>query len=435
MSSIPFSRLSELFTPSEWAVVLTGRDHGIAVSAARSALIAKRIRVIALWFAVLTVAWIGVDALAFERALWLPLAFGRTVAGLAFAAIAVHEQKSHSPRATFYRLCALFAVPACFFAYSASVFARAPSADVHVLLTAAYVYLPFIVMTSLAIFPLTARENLALGASLLLVFVAAPAVFMAPYDSTQATGLLSASSSGFGTSGMAWPLMLVTGVAAISGMSQLQFLVAATEQSARDKLTGLFTRRFGEQILELQFEVAQRSGAALSAVFIDLDSFKSVNDRYGHDAGDKVLQAAARNLVAALRRQDIVVRWGGEEFLALMPNTDVEEALATMERIARAGLGMRPDAGAQTASLGLAERICDGANNWRQLIEIADGRMYAAKSAGRNRIVGGMGIERPFIALDQDRACERPSAGLRDEPLALTALNLPIEVATADRGF
>jgi hypothetical protein len=111
--------------------VLTGRDHGIAVSAARSALIAKRIRVIALWFAVLTVAWIGVDALAFERALWLPLAFGRTVAGLAFAAIAVHEQKCHSPRATFYRLCALFVIPACFFAYSASVFARAPSADVH----------------------------------------------------------------------------------------------------------------------------------------------------------------------------------------------------------------------------------------------------------------------------------------------------------------
>jgi GGDEF domain-containing protein len=94
--------------------------------------------------------------------------------------------------------------------------------------------------------------------------------------------------------------MLVTGVASIAGMSQLQFLVAATELSARDKLTGLYTRRFGEEIIESQFEVAERSEAPLGAVFVDLDLFKSVNDRYGHDAGDKVLQTAAQQLVAAL---------------------------------------------------------------------------------------------------------------------------------------
>jgi len=92
----------------------------------------------------------------------------------------------------------------------------------------------------------------------------------------------------------------------------------------------------------------------------------------------------------------------------VMPNTGPDEALSTIRRIAKAGLGSRPDGSAQTASLGLGERISDDTSNWRQLVEVADARMYAAKSAGRNQVVGVNGIARPFIALDQRQRCEIP---------------------------
>jgi PleD family two-component response regulator len=91
----------------------------------------------------------------------------------------------------------------------------------------------------------------------------------------------------------------------------------------------------------------------------------------------------------------------------VMPNTGPDEALSTIRRIAKAGLGSRPDGSAQTASLGLGERISDDTSNWRQ-VEVADARVYAAKSAGRNQVVGVNGIARPFIALDQRQRCEIP---------------------------
>ncbi len=403
MSSASNGGLFEQPAGSEWSLVLNARQHSMAVAAARSALTARRVRIIALGFAILTLLWIGVDVVAFDKALWLPLAFGRIVAAMAFAAVAVHESDRRSDRSAFYWLAALFAVPACFFIYSTAILAALPTASMPLLGAAAYVHLPFIVMVGLAIFPLTARENALLGIPLLCVFLLTPPLFY----------WLDGSLSSFalGSSATAWPLMLVTGVAAIAGTSQLQLLIAATEQSARDKLTGLYARRLGEEIFEFQFDGAERSGAPLSAVFIDLDLFKSVNDQYGHDAGDRVLQTAAQHLLGALRRQDVLIRWGGEEFLALMPNTDADEALSTIKRIAKAGLGFRPDGHVQTASLGLAERICDEVGDWRQMIEIADGRMYAAKTAGRNQVVCPHDVAHPFIARDQAEAPERPRAG------------------------
>jgi len=316
--------LAALLAHNGWAGVLTDRDHGVAVTRARSTLIGKRVHSLGLLFALLTVAWIAIDAVTFDRKLWLPLALGRVVAGLAFVAIAMHEHRPFDPRATFVWLSALFAVPACFFVYSQAVLASAPALAMPVMMTAAYEYLPFIVMTALAIFPLTLRENVALGGLLLVLFAAGMLIFTGLDTRLPQAGVLD--SRGPDALSILWPLVLVTGVAAIAGMSQLQFLIAATEQSSRDGLTGLYTRRFGEQILQFQFEVAKRSGAALSAIFVDLDAFKCVNDRYGHDCGDKVLYAAAQALTSTLRQQDIVVRWGGEEFLVLMPNTNIDEA-------------------------------------------------------------------------------------------------------------
>jgi diguanylate cyclase (GGDEF)-like protein len=132
-------------------------------------------------------------------------------------------------------------------------------------------------------------------------------------------------------------------------------------------------------------------------LFLDLDRFKEVNDRYGHDAGDEVLRAAADRIAAVLRRQDTAIRWGGEEFLVLLPNTGVDGAARVARRLGAEGLGARPDGTPQTASVGLAERRVDGVDEASQLIELVDGRMYAAKDAGRNRLVGPDGAAQPFI--------------------------------------
>jgi diguanylate cyclase (GGDEF)-like protein len=180
-------------------------------------------------------------------------------------------------------------------------------------------------------------------------------------------------------------------------MSQLRFLINLTEQSTRDALTQALTRRFGEEMLDIQLAIAERSGAPLAVMFFDLDKFKAVNDEFGHEEGDALLHRAAQSIRKTLRRQDILIRWGGEEFLAVLPQADPAKVERVVTRIAKAGIGLLPDGRQQTASIGIAERMNDNAGDWKNLVKLADERMYSAKRAGRNRYVGAVGHPVPFI--------------------------------------
>ena len=124
----------------------------------------------------------------------------------------------------------------------------------------------------------------------------------------------------------------------------------------------------------------------LAVAFIDLDHFKAINDTYGHDAGDRALRECTQNMFASLRSTDTLLRWGGEEFVVIMPDTDLEQARLALDRMVRSGLGLRPDGSSLTASIGLAERCVDFAESAQELLDIADRRMYLAKAAGRNRL-------------------------------------------------
>jgi diguanylate cyclase (GGDEF)-like protein len=163
-------------------------------------------------------------------------------------------------------------------------------------------------------------------------------------------------------------------------------MIALVRQAVRDPLTGVFSRSSGEEVVELQFSIASRSGAPLSVAFIDLDHFKSVNDRFGHDAGDRVLINMTEIVNRNLRRGDVLARWGGEEFLLIMPNTDVEKAEAAIARLRSIGFGSRPDNAPVTASIGIAERSAMQAADWKALVDMADQRMYRAKQSGRDRM-------------------------------------------------
>jgi diguanylate cyclase (GGDEF)-like protein len=188
--------------------------------------------------------------------------------------------------------------------------------------------------------------------------------------------------------GAFWLLVLIAATATLAGMSQLAFMAALVRQANHDPLTRCFNRASGEELFNLQFSIAERNDAPLAVVFADLDKFKAINDTYGHEAGDRVLVAATETIRGTLRGGDALVRWGGEEFLMVLPNTDCASAIAMLKRLRAHGLGQRPDGNPVTASYGVAERSTDCADDSQHLIATADRRMYQAKESGRDRWVG-----------------------------------------------
>jgi two-component system, cell cycle response regulator len=156
-----------------------------------------------------------------------------------------------------------------------------------------------------------------------------------------------------------------------------------------DSLTGLGNRRRLEESLVIEISRAQRTGRKLSALMADLDHFKRVNDTFGHEAGDKVLAAFGEILRKQMRATDIVVRAGGEEFVVLMPDTELANGLATAERIGItiAGARIEPLTDEMTASFGVAELAAGEAGD--AFMRRVDKALYEAKRTGRNRVVAG----------------------------------------------
>lgn len=161
------------------------------------------------------------------------------------------------------------------------------------------------------------------------------------------------------------------------------------EQQARtDALTGLANRRVFEDRLGKEMARSKRHGDPLSIVLGDLDHFKGVNDSFGHEVGDRLLHEVSRILQETLREEDLAVRWGGEEFLLMLPATNLDSAFEVAERIrSRIADGPIPCDGQNvpvTISFGVAQLARD--ESIHQLIRRADDAMYRAKSEGRNRV-------------------------------------------------
>jgi diguanylate cyclase (GGDEF)-like protein/PAS domain S-box-containing protein len=164
-------------------------------------------------------------------------------------------------------------------------------------------------------------------------------------------------------------------------------------QAERDGLTGLFNRRHFDTTLHLEFLRARRHHEPLGLVMIDVDHFKRYNDRYGHLAGDECLRRISNAIRLSLARPgDIAARYGGEELVAALPATDLQGARTTAERMraAIAGLAIEHAAspfGVVTVSAGASAEIPDpGTTDPRALLHTADAALYAAKTAGRNRV-------------------------------------------------
>ncbi|MGB3391816.1 MAG: diguanylate cyclase [Stenotrophomonas sp.] len=156
-----------------------------------------------------------------------------------------------------------------------------------------------------------------------------------------------------------------------------------------DMLTGLPNRRAGLRQLERHLQQSRKDAQPLAIGFLDIDLFKQINDRFGHDVGDEVLVSVANALLGAVRNRDDVIRMGGEEFLVLLPGASVDAALLRLEqlrdRIGQLAPELRHDGLVITASIGLAQM--QPGDDVAALLRRADNAMYQAKRGGRNRVV------------------------------------------------
>ncbi|WP_421870023.1 diguanylate cyclase [Motiliproteus sp.] len=165
-----------------------------------------------------------------------------------------------------------------------------------------------------------------------------------------------------------------------------------------DQLTGVLNRSNLLEHLNNNYHQATRLQQPLSLVMVDLDYFKAINDTYGHRAGDKVLRRAAEMIRSQLREHDQIGRYGGEEFMILLPDTPLDSALAVAERIrslielSEISTRLHPSI-RTTVSCGVADSSLSGSSDAKMLIELADQALYLAKNRGRNRVCSQLDLE------------------------------------------
>jgi diguanylate cyclase (GGDEF)-like protein len=365
-------------TPRSWDNLLSARLHSPEISHERYGLILSRVRFVSRAFSVLSLLWIAVDFACWPWPASGALGLERVFIAGAFWILGGHRFESR-PLGVYGAVLALLMISSGLVLGALFVLSHTGAHAYQLFGTQGYLLSPIALAAILAIFPLTARESVLLAASLVPVTVFPIIMWSELFATTSPMAVVLL-------------LLLVAGISTIASLSQLNFLVSLVEKSATDGLTGAATRKFGERMLEAMFAISQRKNTALSVLFIDLDRFKSLNDRFGHGVGDDVLRCAIASIRAVARRQDVLVRWGGEEFVLIMPETNGEQVERFVSRLAEAGIGLAPDAVPITASMGASERMSDEADGWPMLVEAADRRMYSAKGAGRNSYVGPNGV-------------------------------------------
>jgi len=206
-------------------------------------------------------------------------------------------------------------------------------------------------------------------------------------------GLLELTATGGDAEARMEDVQLIAGALADAmslALSNISLRERLHNQALRDPLTGLYNRRFLEEMLERLANDADRKQAPLSALMIDLDHFKLVNDKFGHATGDAVLRQVAITVTAVLRSTDVACRYGGEEFAVLMPDCSLDLAAAKAEQIRAAIADMSRDGRVPpiSASIGVActpETVTLASD----MIAAADAALYQAKQQGRDRVVAG----------------------------------------------
>jgi diguanylate cyclase (GGDEF)-like protein len=363
-----------VYTAGQFYELVTDRQHGLPITRHRAAIMQSRVYFFCVIFAILVPVWAVIDLLFLPAGLWEDLLTVRVLSSAVFAALAWQARKDPELKRARLLLAGMLAVTPIFYIVTDHWINAYELNGTALVVAELYALLPFVMVAGLTLFPLTLVEFIGYAAPMLLVTV----YVSYPQTSDEIPQAVSTI----------WLFVLILGVALFSSLNQLRYMLSQVSRASFDVLTGLLTRRAGVEMLDLQFRHAAMSESSLSILYFDLDHFKAINDTFGHQAGDKVLKKAARQMNANVRRGDSVIRWGGEEFIIVLPTADPSEANDVVDRIMQAGLGTRPDNTPVTASIGVAEVQKDGVKDWKSLVELADHRMYKAKTSGRARSIG-----------------------------------------------
>jgi diguanylate cyclase (GGDEF)-like protein len=208
-----------------------------------------------------------------------------------------------------------------------------------------------------------------------------------------ALGLIHFQASNQATKFTEQEQLLSTTFAEQVGLSiaNIRLREALRNQSIRDSVTGLFNRRYLEETLEREVHRAIRTGQTLGVIMLDLDHFKNFNDTFGHDAGDTVLRNTGEFLSKNIRADDIACRYGGEEFVLILPNANLEDTELRAKKLRGSvkALNIKHQGkplGTVTVSVGVATFPQHGSTP-TQLMAAADAALYQAKKTGRDRVV------------------------------------------------
>ncbi|MDR1423650.1 MAG: diguanylate cyclase [Azoarcus sp.] len=341
-----------------------------------ASLIIARIQLISMFFAVVVPLWSIVDMVTFDSPVCWQLMELRFISAAVFVTLAwPRSLSSVRPYVqAIVMMVVMMLVPSVFYLVSVMVLDLSTTTQTQAVMARFYTYMPIVVLGGLAIFPLTALEIILLSLPVLITTM----IGTFAYGTVVPFGEIVT---------MLWCMTMMTGIAVFSGMSQSHYMEGMVQRAMIDPLTGVATRRSGSETLKLLFHLSEISSRPLAVAFVDVDHFKHINDTYGHDIGDQILRQVAKRLHNLFRRSDTLVRWGGEEFLALLPNMPAHQLAVLICRLKAGGLGNRPDGTPLTASIGIVETQVDQVDDWHALVELADYRMYKAKEQGRARAV------------------------------------------------
>lgn len=364
------------------------RSHSPLLKRRRARVILSRVRFLSLVSAFAFPLGYLLDMLTFDSEAAQILGITRGLIAVLFLALYFGISKGESLRDAYRAIGIFFAILLAFQAMYQPLLGTMNILGATSLAAAGYALFPFLIIACIATFPLTVKESVLLLVLLFVVQMLILVLMPESADQGQRVGiLLTLSAAGL--------------LAAFGAISQQLYMSLLIDHASIDTLTGVYSRNSGEEIVDVQFRISKRQNTPFSLVFIDIDNFKSINDRYGHEAGDRVLANAATNIRRNARGSDVVIRWGGEEFVVLLPNTDAAGAMKSMRRLRNIGLGLRPDGKMVTASFGIVDRQSVSVADWTALVDIADNQMYEAKSRGGDDISVYVPSDTPAAAPDR----------------------------------
>jgi diguanylate cyclase (GGDEF)-like protein len=354
--------------------IISTRLHSRDFTNSRAEYVSIRIRILSIAFAVLAPLWIPIDYFSMEEPAFSDFLVLRLLFAAMFLVLGLWGTQCNRIQIARFRLLAFVIIPGLFYLSSSQLLS---GVDGFKGILHGYTFLPLLIMALIAIAPLTLLESLSYSSIIVGFFLAASWI--------QGT-LISAST----IEGL-WLLLLLGTIATWIQMSQLHMLMRLYREATRDALTGLVNRRVLTAKLDQEVKLREQNNSELSLLIFDLDLFKRINDTYGHHAGDVVLQAFADILREHSRPQHMVGRYGGEEFLAILPDCTLAEATELAEEIRQACHHYTVYIEEDNYEIEFTTSI--GVAHWRGeesaevLVKRVDQGLYQAKAAGRDMVV------------------------------------------------